>query len=84
VREEARRLIACDILEVLVGTMLLVVNPTQIIPITLGHFAVSFALCSLLASEAGLRFGVNYAHRLDQAEETVAALDRRSGASMPS
>lgn len=57
-RDEARRLIACGILGVLVGTMLLAVHPTQIVLIALGLFVVSFALYSLLASETGMRFGV--------------------------
>jgi hypothetical protein len=54
VRDEARRLIACGILGVLVDTMLLAVHPTQIVLIALGLFVVSFARYSLLASEAAM------------------------------
>ena len=61
-RDEALRLIACGILGVLVDTMLLAVHPTRIVLIALGLFVVRFARYSLLASEAGLRFGVHWGY----------------------
>lgn len=62
VRDEARWLIPCGILGVLVGTMLLAVLRTQILLFALGLFVVSFALYSLLASEAGLRIGAHWGY----------------------
>ncbi len=62
VRDEARRLIPCGILGVLVGTVLLAFLRTQILLFALGLFVVSFALYSLPASEAGLRIGAHWGY----------------------
>jgi hypothetical protein len=62
VRDEARRLIPCCILGVLVGTGLLAVLRTQVLLVALGLFVVSFALYSLLAPEGALRVGANWGY----------------------
>lgn len=62
VREEARRLIPCCILGVLIGTVLLALLRTQILLFALGLFVVSFALYSLLAPEASLRIGAHWGY----------------------
>jgi uncharacterized membrane protein YfcA len=49
VRDEARRLIACGILGVLVGTASLAAHPTGILLFALGLFLVGITLRSLLA-----------------------------------